>query len=255
MIKKILTHPLMRGRDLDDPETTQIRKTLIRQKQYLEKIYQEWYALISERLGKISSPVLELGAGAGFLEEYIPTLIKTEIFHLNGMDVIVDGTRIPFKNESLQAIVMTDVFHHIPRPAEFLTEAKRVLQKNGRVVMIEPWVSRWSRWVYPRFHHEPFQPDVADWDFPTSGPLSSSNQALPWIVFERDQAQFLAHFPEFSIDCIKPMMPFRYLISGGVSMRSLAPKWSFGFWKWLESLIEKQMMYLGMFAYIEILKS
>lgn len=237
---------------MDDPSTTQTRKALIRQKKFLERIYREWYELIAGQLGEISTPILELGSGAGFLEEFIPTLIKTEIFHLPGMDIILDGTHIPFKNKSLGAIVMTDVFHHIPHPEEFFKEAGRVLRNQGKVVMIEPWLSRWSRWIYPRFHHEPFQPDAVKWDFPSSGPLSASNQALPWIVFERDREKFLKQFPEFTINCIKPMMPFRYLLSGGVSLRSLAPTWSYGFWKWVEGLLERHMNQWGMFALVVI---
>lgn len=245
----------MRGRKLDDPSTTQTRKVLIRKKKFLEKIYQEWYELIVGQLGIISAPILELGSGAGFLEEYIPSLIKTEVFHLSGMDVILDGTHIPFKTKSLQAIVMTDVFHHISRPEDFYKEAERVLKNQGKVVMIEPWVTRWSRWIYPRFHHEPFHPNAVEWDFPSSGPLSASNQALPWIVFERDREKFLEKFPKFFIECIKPMMPFRYLLSGGVSLCSLAPSWSYGFWKWVEGLLESHMNQWGMFALIELKKN
>ena len=245
---------MMRGRNLDDPATTQIRKTLIRQKKFLEKIYQEWYELIASQLGEISGPILELGSGAGFLEEYIPGILRTEVFHLTGMDVIVDGTRMPFKNKSLQAIVMTDVFHHISCPEEFLNEAKRTLKNKGKVVMIEPWVSSWSSKIYPRFHHEPFQPDVVGWNFASRGPLSGSNQALPWIVFERDRKKFIKQFPEFSLSCIRPMMPFRYLLSGGVSLRSLAPGWSFKFWKFIEGVLETQMDQWGMFALIELVK-
>ena len=52
------------------------------------------------------------------------------------------------------------------------------------------WVTRWSRWIYGRFHHEPFDPQRADWEFPLSGPLSGANGALPWIIFQRDREQF-----------------------------------------------------------------
>jgi hypothetical protein len=45
-------------------------------------------------------------------------------------------------------------------------------------------------------------------------------------------------------------MPFRYLLSGGVSMRSLMPEWSFGCWRWLENMVKPWMAHLGMFAQI-----
>ena len=254
MIKNLLTHPLMRGRSLDDPQTTQVRKTLIRQKKFLEKIYQEWYRLISVELLTSTSGVLELGSGAGFLIEFIPNLIRTEIFYITDMDAILDAGKLPFKNKSLSAIVMSDVFHHLPKPRDFLNEVIRVLPKGGKVVMVEPWVSRWSRWVYPHFHHEPFNPEVKKWEFPSTGPLSGSNQALPWIVFERDREMFEDEFPELLIKKVQPLMPFRYLVSGGVSLRSFMPGWSFGFWNWMEKLLARKIELWAMFSLIVIEK-
>jgi len=47
-------------------------------------------------------------------------------------------------------------------------------------------------------------------------------------------------------------MPLRYLLSGGVSMRSLMPGWSFGPWKGFERLLSPWMRYLAMFAFIQV---
>jgi hypothetical protein len=45
-------------------------------------------------------------------------------------------------------------------------------------------------------------------------------------------------------------MPFRYLLSGGVSMRSLMPGWMFGFWRGLEATLGPWHHHLAMFARI-----
>jgi len=45
-------------------------------------------------------------------------------------------------------------------------------------------------------------------------------------------------------------MPFRYLLSGGVSLRSLTPVWSFGFWQEIEEGQKPWMGKLAMFAKI-----
>ena len=108
--------------------------------------------------------------------------------------------------------------------------------------------------IYPNFHHEPFEPQATDWGFSSTGPLSGSNQALPWIVFERDKEKFKRDFPLLQILLVQPMMPFRYLLSGGVSMRSFMPGWSYGFWRWLEGLFTKKMHQWGMFALIVLEK-
>ena len=42
----------------------------------------------------------------------------------------------------------------------------------------------------------------------------------------RDRVTFEREFPHWHIELVKPIMPFRYLLSGGVSLRSLNPSLS-----------------------------
>jgi hypothetical protein len=116
--------------------------------------------------------------------------------------------------------------------------------------MIEPWVTPWSRWVYTHFHHEPFDPRAVEWEVPRAGPLSGANGALPWILFERDRGRFERTFPEWHIREVVPCMPFRYLLSGGVSLRGLAPGWTFPFWRGVERLLSPWRKTWAMFARI-----
>src|SRR5207253_2508282 len=99
-------------------------------------------------------------------------------------------------------------------------------------------------------HHEPFQPETPSWELPSSGPLSSANGALPWVIFVRDRVKFTQEFPEWRVELIKPIMPFRYLLSGGVSLRGLAPGCSFGLWRQLENALHNWNNQLAMFAQI-----
>lgn len=250
MIKFWLQHPLTRGMDIDDRRVTGLRKRIIREKVFLRRIYQEWYAALAAIVPDGPGGVLEVGSGAGFLDEVIPGLITSEIFLCDGVQSVLDGHCLPFPNGVLRAIVMTDVFHHLPRPAVFLEEAARCVCPGGVLAMNEPWVTPWSSLVYGRLHHEPFQPHAAEWNFPSAGPLSGANSALPWIVFKRDRDQFERRFPEWQIETIHLHMPFRYLLSGGVSLRSLMPGWSFGLWREVETMLKPWMGQLAMFAMI-----
>jgi SAM-dependent methyltransferase len=186
------------------------------------------------------------------MTEYIDGLITSEVFVTPGASVVLDGTKLPFAKSSLRAIVMTDVFHHIPAPRAFLAEAIRCLKPGGSVVMIEPWVSPWSRFVYRRFHHEPFEPDTKSWEFPVTGPLSGANGALPWIVFNRDRATFEREFPQLHIRSVRTMMPVTYLLSGGVAMRSLMPGFTYRFWRGLEAVTGAMTNTMAMFAMIVV---
>jgi len=252
MLKRVLAHPLTRGLDLDDPRTTHLRKQIIEEKPFLRRIYQDWYDEILRVLPKSDGLALELGSGAGFLAEVVPDLITSELFPCPSVQILLNGTSLPFASGVLRAIVMTNVLHHIADPYRFFSEAARCVRKDGVLAMIEPWVSRWSKWVYSRLHHEPFQPRAAGYSLARGGPLSSANSALPWILFQRDRTRFASDFPQWQIQLIRPMMPFRYLVSGGVYSRNLMPAWTSGFWKSLERSLQGQSHHWAMFALITL---
>jgi SAM-dependent methyltransferase len=250
MLKGLLAHPLTRGLDIDDPRTTHLRQQIIQQKKFLRQLYREWYRAIVEVLPRGNGAMLELGAGGGFMNEFIPGLITSETFHCPNISAVLDASHLPFAARSARAIVMTEVLHHLPRPGLFFAEAGRCVRPGGVIAMIEPWVTPWSRFVYTRLHHEPFEPETASWELPPAGPLSGGNGALPWIIFVRDRLEFEREFPQWHIELVKPIMPFRYLLSGGVSLRNLAPGWSFRFWKGLENGLGRWSDHLAMFAQI-----
>jgi SAM-dependent methyltransferase len=195
--------------------------------------------------------VLELGSGAGFLQEVIPDLITSDISFYSYVQMVMDGQQLPFLNNSLRGIVMSDVLHHIPQPRSFFSESGRCIKTGGVLTMIEPWMTVWSIFVYRFLHHELLYRD-APWNFTSSGPLSGANIALPWIVFKRDRVQFENEFPQWKIESIRLMMPFRYLVSGGVSLKPIMPAWSYLFWRWLESLVNPWMDTWAMFAQITL---
>jgi SAM-dependent methyltransferase len=254
LLRRLLVHPLTAKLSLDDPSTTELRKQIISSKPFLRDIYSEWYRTLALGLPDLKGSVLELGSGAGFLEDYIPGLITSEIFCCSTVRLVADAAEMPFGDNSLRAIVFTDVLHHMPDVQRFFNEASRCLRQGGKILMIEPWVTPWSRFIYGNFHHEPFLPEAKDWSFPSSGPLSGANGAIPWMVFVRDRQRFESEYPEFVIDTIRPCLPFRYLLSGGVGMRSLVPNWSRSVWARLESVMEPFTSHLGMFAFVSVQK-
>ena len=248
----MLAHPLTASLDLDDPATTELRRQVIASKPFLKAIYIEWYSLLAASLPPGEGNVLELGSGAGFCSQFIAGLITSDVFFCPGARIVINAAALPFTTDSLRAIVMTNVLHHQPDVCQFFSEASRCLRKGGEILMIEPWVTPCSRFVYSRFHHEPFQPEAVGWSFPTWRPLAGANGALPWILFERDCGKFLQRFPEFTITQVRPFLPFRYLVSGGVGLRSLMPGFTHAAWARLERALQSQMWRLAMFAFISL---
>ncbi|HEY4590390.1 MAG TPA: class I SAM-dependent methyltransferase [Thermoanaerobaculia bacterium] len=169
MLTRFLEHPLTRGLDIDDPHTTHLRRRILAEKRFLRRIYEEWYIAIAASLPPGEGPILELGAGAGFLADFVPRLARSEVFYTPGIDLVLDGQALPFRDRSLRGIAMTNVLHHLPRPVRFFAEAARAVRPGGVVTMIEPWVTSWSRWVYTRLHHEPFLPEAREWETQREG--------------------------------------------------------------------------------------
>jgi SAM-dependent methyltransferase len=253
-LRRLLAYPLTASLDLDDPATTHLRRQIIASKPFLRAIYDEWYSQLAAALPPGEGDILELGSGAGHCAQFIPGLVTSEVFPCPGVQMVVNATQLPFPADSLRALVMTNVLHHVPDVRAFLGEAARCLRPGGKILMIEPWMTSWSRLVYKRFHYEPLDPEAQEWTFPPSGPLSGANIALPWILFERDRDRFNREFPQLSLERVRPFLPFRYLVSGGVAMRGLMPGFTHRAWARLERALQPQMHTLGMFAFISLRK-
>jgi SAM-dependent methyltransferase len=148
---------------------------------------------------------------------------------------------------------MINVFHHIPRPYLFLEQAERCLKLGGKIVMIEPANSPFSKFIYTRFHSEPFDVNGKR-EIAAGNPLMNSNQALPYIYFERDVNDFYEQFKNLDLKQLVYYNPLLYLLSGGFSKPSLLPGFMYDFIKFLEKILVPLNRKLGMFYIIEIQK-
>ena len=254
-IKYLLTHPQTHGLDIDSPEMTIRRFQIIKEKPFLKSFYRKCYQLIAEALPySTDGPILELGSGAGFLREHIPGLLTSEILSIPGVDIICDGLKLPFKAASLRGIVMLDVLHHMVCVKSFLSAAAHCVKPGGVIIMIEPWSTSWSQFVYRHLHHEPFDKEVKEWKLSSFGPLSQANSALPWIIFERDLKVFEKEFSVWHLEKINLHSPFCYLLSGGLSYRISMPSFLFKTFVGIENLIHPWMGFWAMFATIKLVR-
>lgn len=93
------------------------RRRVWESKEILRRLYGKWYALIQ----KVLKPerTLELGGGSGNLRDFLPEAITSDIVFAPWLDAVIDAHAIPFKEESLDNIVLFDVLHHLAAPAVF----------------------------------------------------------------------------------------------------------------------------------------
>jgi SAM-dependent methyltransferase len=244
---KWLDYSAMRHVDVDSTQAALLRQQIIKQKSFLRRIYLEWYEILLAALPSGEGKVLEIGGSTGFLKEVIPQAIISDVFYHPGVEMVANACKLPFEDNTLQAIVMTNVLHHISSPTEFFNEASRCVRPGGVVAMVEPWVNIWASFIYSNFHHEPFNTTAEKWQ-PVAGKglMTTANNALPWIIFKRDRSKFEEQFPHWKIRRIEPIMPLRFVLSGGVSSRQLVPTGSFGMLK----IMEKALSRYGLFATI-----
>jgi len=237
--------------DLDSKKALLEHREIIRKKGFLNKLYRDFY----ERLKPVNipkGPIVELGSGAGIIKEIIPDAITSDIIRGPGIDKVFSAEKIPYKNSSVSAFVMIDVLHHIKAPESALNEMQRCLKKGGKIIMIEPWLTAWGRFIF-NAHPEHLDP-LADWKVKGKGRLADSNIALPWIIFVRDRKIFEKKFPSLRIAKIEPHTPIRYIVSGGLTKPQLLPTFTYGAIKFTEDLFSPFNYLLGMFATIELKK-
>ncbi len=152
----------------------------------LRQVYREWFGRL---LGAVEGldPVIEVGAGPGFLKEFAPRLVATDVVAGLRVDVRCDADVLPFRSASVGGLVLVDTLHHLLRPLDFLAEAARVLRPCGRLAMIEPWITPPSWILYRYFHHEECRlgVDLAR-PFGTDDKAAlDGNAAIPYLALAR----------------------------------------------------------------------
>ena len=216
-------------------------------------LYQDWYKIISKNLSEVEGINIELGCGASFIDQTNKNIKKTDVFLNSNTDFKLDAMEIGTKfKHQISNIILVNVFHHISNPELFLRSAEKSLLSEGRIIMIEPSNNIWSRLVYKLVGHEKFDTKQINWAFESKDPLLDSNQALSWIIFNRDYEKFKNLFPMFSLIKIKSFMPISYLISGGHSYNTKIGRIIIKFVRKIERILFDK--YFGIFNLICIEK-
>lgn len=191
----------------------------------LRRLYGEWYEEIGARLSDSAGPTIELGAGIGRFKARFPFAVATDIERTPWADDVADAEALPYEDRSVANLVLIDVFHHIPRPARFFDEARRVLAPGGRVLILDPYCSPLSTPAYQLLHEE--RTDLAGpglEDDPTvASSILASNQARATVIFFRKLEDFRRQWPELGLVERCRFALLLYPLSGGFSGRRLVP--------------------------------
>ncbi len=125
-------------------------------KPVLRRAYRDFHERIAAHIDRsLTGKIVELGSGIGNIRDVIPGVIRTDLFPNPWIDQVVSAYRLSFGTGEVSHLILFDVFHHLRYPRTALQECRRVLQRGGRVILFEPYVSLAGRVVYGPLHHEP----------------------------------------------------------------------------------------------------
>src|SRR3989344_1640514 len=119
---------------------------------WFKNIIEPDFGLVNKRIKEFSktlkpgSSILDAGAGHSPYKKYFSHCNyvaadfvehdkKGDNFQIN---IICDLEKLPFKNNTFDAIINTWVIEHIPNPEKMLNELKRVLKPNGKIFIAIP---------------------------------------------------------------------------------------------------------------------
>jgi SAM-dependent methyltransferase len=207
-----------------------VRKSAWANRPLTREVYRRYF----ERIGLELAPGrvhVELGGGSGMAKEFLANILTSDIVITPFVDFVADAMCMPMADGSVDNIFMVDVLHHLPHPGRLFDEITRVLRPRGRVVLLEPFISPFSRMVFKLAHPEPVDMSVEPLPvddthvFAGEGPFAS-NQAIPTLMFDRNEDRFSRRFPKLRLVRKALDSTLVYPLSGGFSGPCLVPRFA-----------------------------
>jgi SAM-dependent methyltransferase len=195
-----------------------------------------WYKRLYERifvdeLNLHEKVILEIGSGASPLKRTFPSAVTSDVMPLDYLDHVFDCQEIDrypgIADESVDIVTLTNVLHHLRDPLAFLKNVRVKLRAGGKVIMVEPYFSALSYPIYKLLHHEPVDFGIqAPFLKDIQGPLSTSNQAIPHMIFFSRPAWFgeLRESYDLAATRLEFCTSLSYMMTGGISHRLPIPR-------------------------------
>lgn len=81
--------------------------------------------------------IIQIGSGNDRIH---PSILNIDIFDYPEVDIIADCANLPFADESIDMLISNAMLEHVDSPELFLTEARRVLKKDGIIISGVPFM-------------------------------------------------------------------------------------------------------------------
>ena len=131
--------------------------------------------------------ILNLGSGIRLVRKDV---INIDFYPFANVDIVADITKLPFKDNSVDAVVCESVLEHVKNPGIIIQEIKRILKPDGIVYLSVPFIAgfhsspddyyRWSKQGLRELMRQGFQErEMGIRSGPTSALISIINE---WIA-------------------------------------------------------------------------
>jgi len=200
----------------------------------------------------IGERILEIGAGAGLSRHFMnkKNCVLTDFLPWDNAKIhgSIDAQYLPFSDDYFDSAFALDSIHHISNPILAVAELCRVVRPGGRIIIIEPYVSYLSFFIYKFFHNEKTTwnykiPDNCEHISSTAsdGEQSTlqsllSNQNLIFYLESRFKKQITFKRSFFS--------PVSFFATGGLTSPLPTPRIVIKFFIRLEVLIPRRVLKL-----------
>lgn len=226
-----LKEPSIKDVDMDGRDRLHVHAQMLAQKPMLKTVFTEFhhlFDLLDNRFLSGNGLRIEIGAGVAPIRDSYPDVLATDIVPGPGLDRLLDAENMDFPDNSVRVFFGQNCFHHFPHPVRFFEELERVVVPGGGAILLEPYHGLLASFLFRRmFRTEGYDKNFPSWETPTVGPMGGANQALSYIVFQRDRGGFERRFPHLSIVHQERCRNYlSYLCSGGLNFRQLLPNWA-----------------------------
>lgn len=110
------------------------------------------FRFLNRALSSCQGRLLDVGAGEAPWRELMPMGVEyvgvdadlSGEFGMRHLPKVTyyDGRRLPYDDNSFDHVLCTEVLEHVPDPAIFLLDLKRVLRQGGTLILTVPWSAR-----------------------------------------------------------------------------------------------------------------
>lgn len=227
----------------NETEMIILQREIIDSKPALQAMYKSFYSEVERFIPK-NGLNIEIGTGHGYSRSFFKNIVLSDIILTPYIDMHIDAQTLPFRDKTLDTIISFGAFHHIKAPHEFLKEAQRVLKSEGRIIMVEPYVSLFSYPILKLLGTEKLDLQVAGCKIGKYH-LIEANVAIPTIFFKKERKKFEDLYPDLKIIYQSYHTVFLFFATGGYSYPNILPNRILPVLLWIERKLKPFGKWLG----------